>query len=148
MKKLFISALLMIGMTAVAQEGKPMKVKEQREMSSEQREQNQLKRLTSELRLDQAQQKAMAEILNERSQKREAVIAERKANKEKGVKPTTEERTQRRAQMDAFRAEQDEKITKILRADQIPLWEKMKGQEKERRKEKMQQKGDKLQKTE
>jgi len=148
MKKLIVGALLMIGMTAVAQEGKPMKVNGQREVSAEQREQNQLKRLTSELNLDAAQQKEMAVVLNERSEKREAMKAERKESKEKGVKPTPEDRKERRAEMDAFHADQDAKIKKILRGDQVAQWEKMKAEQKEKRKDKMQQKTEKLQKAE
>jgi protein CpxP len=148
MKKLIVGALLMIGMTSFAQEGKPMQVRGQKEMTSEEREQNQLKRLTSELNLDAQQQKEMAAILNERSEKREAMMAEHKANKEKGVKPTPEERKERRAEMDAFHADQDAKIKKVLKADQATKWEKMKEQEKQRRKDKMQQKGDKSQKSE
>jgi len=138
-------ALLMVGMTTLAQEGKPMKVASER-MTSEQREENQLKKLTSELNLDAAQQKEMAVILGERAQKREAVNAERKAN-EKGAKPTAEAREKRRAEMDAFRAEQDVKIKKVLKGDQLMKWEKMKEAQKIRR-DKLRTKDEQPQKAE
>lgn len=148
MKKLFFGALLMVGMTAIAQEGKPLKPLAQREASAEKREQQQLKRLTVELGLDATQQKELAEILEDRTEKREALKAEHQANKEKGVKTTPEQRKERRAEMDAFRDEQDAKIKKILRGDQVVKWEKIKGAEKERRNAKMQQKGDNIKKSE
>lgn len=137
MKKLIVGALLMVGMTVVAQEGKPLQAIKQKEMSSEEREQNQLKKLTSELNLDAKQQKEMAEVLNERSAKRDAMIAERKANKERGTKPTAEERKERRSDMDAFRAEQDAKIRKILTNEQAAKWEKLKAEQKAKRQDKM-----------
>ena len=61
MKKLFIAALLFVGITSFAQDGdgemdqKPMR--EQRErLTPEQRNERQLKKLTSELTLDAKQQ--------------------------------------------------------------------------------------------
>ena len=140
-------ALLMVGMTTLAQEGKPMKVASDRQMTSEQREENQLKKLTSELNLDAAQQNEMSVILGERADKRDAVKAERKANQEKGAKPTAEEREKRRAEMDAFRAEQDAKIKKVLKGDQLVKWEKMKEAQKIR-KDKLRTKGEQPQKAE
>lgn len=149
MKKLIFGAMLMIGMTTFAQEGKPLTKRapvtaEQREK----REQDQLKKMTSDLNLDANQQKALAEVLNERSQKREAFQNEHLANKEKGVKMTPEQRKERRAQMEAFRDEQDAKIKKILRADQLTQWEKMKAEEKENRLAKRQRKAGPVQKSE
>lgn len=148
MKKLIASVLLMVGMTTLAQEGKPLKVHAQKEKTSEEREQSQLKRLTSELKLDAGQQKEMANILNERSRKKDAMMAERKANREKGIKPSEEDKNKRRAEMDAFHAEQDAKVRKILKEDQLAQWEKMKEQEKERRKDRMQKRGENRSKAE
>ena len=149
MKKLVLGALLMVGMTAVAQEGKPLV--RQQPLTAEQREnreQFQLKKMTTELNLDDKQQKALAEILNERTEKGKALREEHKANKENGVKLTPEQRKERRAEMEAFRNAQDEKIKKILRNDQLAQWEKMKAAEKAKRQEKMQRKAESIQKSE
>jgi len=91
MKKLIIALMLLGGLTSFAQE-KNRKDPEKENLSTEQREQLRLKKLTLELNLTDSQQKEIGKILNEQSAKRETAMAARKANKEKGVKPTADER--------------------------------------------------------
>lgn len=147
MKKLVLSALLMVGMAAAAQEGKPMRVLHQKDQT-EQRDQQRFKRLTTELNLDATQRKALAEVLEQGAEKRGEFKAEHKANKDNGVKFTPEQRKERRAEMEAFRDAQDEKIKKILRKDQLVQWEKLKEAEKAKRQEKMQRRAESIQKSE
>ena len=87
MKKLFIVALLVVGMTSFAQERKARPERAQMEqMTPEQRNQLHLKKMTLELDLNASQQKEMSKIIAEQSTKREARMAERKANKKTAKK--------------------------------------------------------------
>lgn len=137
MKKLIVAAMLMIGMTSFAQEAKPMKTVAEREqkMTSEERNQMQLKKLAAELNLDANQQQEMLRIIEERNAKREMVRKEMQARKEKGEKPTVEDRDQRRADMQEFNEGEKAKMKKLLNAEQYTKWE----QHNQERKEKMKQ---------
>lgn len=118
-----MAALLMVGMTTFAQEGKPMRqgdTKRER-MTPEQREQQQLKKMSADLNLDAAQQKELEKILADGSKHREEQRQDMK-----------DERDKKRAENDKFREEQDAKITKLLRADQKEKWAKMKEEQKAR----------------
>lgn len=127
MKKLFMAALLMIGMTSFAQEGSPMRVVDQKDqLTAEQRSQMQLKRLTTELNLDANQQQEMQRIMSDRATKREEMKKEMAANREKGVKPTTEERQNRKNAMLDYDNAEKAKLQKLLNPDQFAKYEKMK----------------------
>ena len=83
MKKLFIAALLVVGMTSIAQERKATTERAQmQQMTLEQRNQLHLKKMTLELDLNASQQKEMSKFIAEQSAKREARMAERKATKD------------------------------------------------------------------
>ena len=129
MKKLFIVALLVVGMTSFAQERKARPERAQMEqMTPEQRNQLHLKKMTLELDLNASQQKEMSKIIVEQSTKREARMAERKANKDSAKKQlTADERFAKKSQMLDEQIVMKEKMKKILSADQYKKWDEMKG---------------------
>lgn len=141
MKKLMIAALMMVGMTAFAQEGKPMRTAEQRDqMTSEQRIQMQLKKLTVELDLNASQQQEIVRLLEERATKREEMQKEMRANGDKNTKPAADRHTERRNEMLEFETAEKAKIKKILTAEQYTKWEAMKAAREEKIKKAAEQK--------
>lgn len=83
MKKVLIAALFLIGMTSLAQEKKARSERTQMtHMTSEQRNELHLKKMTLDLDLTATQQKEMSKIIAEQGTKKEALITERKANKD------------------------------------------------------------------
>ena len=121
MKKLIIAAVLMIGMTSFAQTTPGEKGHKTERLSPDQRNEKHLKKLTTELNLNEKQQKEIGAILAEQSSKREA-------NKE-----------ERKAQMQANGA----KIKAVLTPEQTKKWEELKAKKKEEFKEKRQENKDK-----
>lgn len=90
MKKLFIAALLFVGIVSFAQDVKQKPTRDQREnLTPEQRNEKHLQKLTSELSLDKKQQDQVKQLLAERSTKAEKFKDARKDSK---TKPTAEER--------------------------------------------------------
>lgn len=128
MKKLIIAAVLMLGMTSFAQE-KPTRERGQKmeKFTPEQRNERHLKKLTSELNLNEQQQKEVGKILAEQSTKREAKIKEKQ-------KLTEAKRQERKAEMEA----NDAKIKAVLTPEQTKKWEELKTKKKEEFKEKRQ----------
>ncbi|WKL43041.1 hypothetical protein [Flavobacterium sp. ZE23DGlu08] len=128
MKKLFIVALLVVGMTSFAQERKarPERAKME-QMTPEQRNQLHLKKLTLELDLNASQQKEMSKIIAEQSAKREAKMAERKATKDSDKKQlTSDELFAKKSKMLDEQIVMKERMKKILSADQYKKWDDMK----------------------
>jgi hypothetical protein len=105
-------------------------------MTPEQRGELRLKRVSAILNLNEKQQKEIAPILAEQQQKREKAIADFKAMKEKGTKPTAEERAVRVKQREDDQKVMTDKLQKILTPDQMKKWEDMKERNKERMMEK------------
>ena len=145
MKKLALIVLLVVGLSTYAQEGKKHERQgaERERLSPEQRNQLQLKKMTLDLNLNESQQKEIAKILEEQSAKRQAEMATFKANKDKGVKPTTEERfAMKNKKLDeaiALKA----KVQKVLTPEQFKKWEDMKKENRENMKERMEKRRDK-----
>lgn len=145
MKKLALIVLLVVGLSTYAQEGKKQERQgtERERLSPEQRNQLQLKKLTLDLNLNESQQKEIAKILEEQSAKRQAEMAAFKANKDKGVKPTAEERfAMKNKKLDeaiALKA----KVQKVLTPEQFKKWEDMKKENRENMKERMEKRRDK-----
>lgn len=129
MKKLFIVALLVVGMTSFAQERKARPERAQMEqMTPEQRNQLHLKKMTLELDLNASQQKEMSKIIAEQSAKREARMAERKASKDSVKKQlTADELFAKKSKMLDEQIVMKERMKKILSADQYKKWDDMKG---------------------
>lgn len=131
MKKMFVLAVLMIGMTSFAQEKPAEGIRAEKarmeKMTPEQRNEKHLKKLTADLSLSESQQKQMAAVLSEQSAKREAKRAERE-------KVMEAKRSERKAEMEAT----DAKIKAILTPEQTKKWEAMKTERREKAKEKFQ----------
>jgi protein CpxP len=138
MKKVFLAALLVVSLTTFAQEGrKPgSKRAEMEKMTSEERGELRLKRLTEILKLNEKQQKEVGVILVEQQQKREKALAEFKSMKEKGTKPTAEDRASRAKQRQEDQKATTEKLHKILTPEQMKKWSEIKERNKERMSEK------------
>jgi Spy/CpxP family protein refolding chaperone len=129
MKKLFIVALLVVGMTSFAQERKARPERAQMEqMTPEQRNQLHLKKMTLELDLNASQQKEMSKIIAEQSAKREAKMAERKASKDSAKKQlTADELFAKKSKMLDEQIVMKERMKKILTPEQYKKWDDMKG---------------------
>lgn len=120
MKKLVLIALLVVGMTSFAQVEKEKLGKAGMEkLTPEQRQEKHLKRLTAELNLNTNQQAQVGKILAENGEKREAM----KANQEK---PTEEQKSEFKKQRDEEKAVVNEKMKKILSAEQFEKWNALK----------------------
>jgi len=149
MKKLLMVAFLVVGLTAFAQEKKmDRKRADMEKLTPEQRNQLAVKKMTLELGLNDSQQKEMSKIIAEQSTKREAAIAERKANKEKGVKPTADERFARESKRLDEQMALQERVKKILSPEQFKKWEQLKADRKEKMQERREKRGDKMPKPE
>ena len=128
MKKLFIVALAVVGMTSFAQQRNVTAEKSKMEqMTSEQRNQLQLKKMTLELDLNAAQQNEMRTIIAEQSIKREARMAAGKETQDSAKKQlTADERFAKKNQMLDEQIVMKERMKKILSGDQYKKWEDMK----------------------
>ena len=105
MKKLIIAALLVVGMTSFAQEGKEKPNKEKMEqITPEQRAGKHLKKMTKELGLNPDQQAQL-----------KTIFMDQEARKANPVKPTKEEGK-------ALRKEMDAKMKSILTPEQFEKW--------------------------
>jgi len=131
MKKLFIAALLFVGVVSFAQDINQKSTRDQREnLTPEQRNEKHLQKLTSELSLDKKQQDQVKQLLAERSTKAEKFKASRKYSK---TKPTDAEREAFKKQMETEKAANDAKMKSILNADQYTKWTALKKDHKEKR---------------
>lgn len=149
MKKLLVVAVLLVSLTNFAQVQNNEANRAQREkLSPEQRNQLMLKKMTLDLGLNESQQKEMSKIIAEQSAKREAAMAQRKANKEKGVKPTAEERFARENKMLDEQIAMQDKMKKILTPDQFKKWEQSKAERQQKMQERREKRGDKMPKPE
>ncbi|MBY0487122.1 MAG: hypothetical protein K2P85_08075, partial [Flavobacteriaceae bacterium] len=99
MKKLFLVALLVVGLTTFAQEKRGDR---REQLTPEQRVDFQVKKLTKDLSLDEKQEKEVRVLVAKEVEKREAKRAEMKAKKAEMIekaKPSKEELEARRAEM-------------------------------------------------
>ncbi|PXY43278.1 hypothetical protein [Flavobacterium hydrophilum] len=143
MKKLLIAALLFVGITSFAQDGDggdmdQRPAREQRErLTPEQRNERQLKKLTTDLTLDAKQQEQVKQLIAERSAKTEKLREARKEQREKGIKLTPEQRETLRKEMTAEADANDAKMKGILTADQYTKWKKNQEENKDKARDRM-----------
>lgn len=138
MKKLFIAAMLFVGITSFAQDMDQKPAREQKErMTPEQRNEKQLQKLTSELNLDASQQAQVKQLLADRSAKAEKFREARKEKKDSNTKPTAEEKAAFKKQMEDEIAANDAKMKSILKADQYTKWKTLQEEKKDKMKDKM-----------
>ncbi|MCV9926574.1 hypothetical protein OIU83_02865 [Flavobacterium sp. LS1R49] len=141
MKKLFIAALLFVGMVSFAQDATTTTSKPQRErLTPEQRNEKHLKKLTTELNLTATQQTQVGKLLADRSAKAEKYMEARKARKDSNAKPTAEEKAALKKEMMDEKAANDAQMKSILNADQYKKWTAIQEENKDKFKEKMKDK--------
>jgi len=133
MKKLIIALVLAMGLTGFAQEANKEK------MTTEQRQQKQLQKLTKELTLDAKQQEEVGKIIAEKSAKAQDLKAQKGARKASGEKMTKEERAAFKTAVQAEKTDTEAKMKAILSADQYQKWLNIREENKEKMQEKMQE---------
>lgn len=127
MKKIFLVALLMVGTIIIAQEGNKRKMGENKtQFTIEQKSQLMLKKMTLELDLNDAQQKEFKTIIADKMAKMEAHKTAMKARKEKGVKPTNDERFEMANKKLDDQIATKKRMEKILNPKQFEKWTALK----------------------
>lgn len=138
MKKLFIAALLFVGIASFAQDADQKPAREPRErLTPEQRNEKQLQKLTTELSLNTNQQAQVKQLLADRSAKAEKLRTERVAKKDRNAKPTEAEREALKAELKTEREANDAKMKTILTADQYTKWHSLQEKNKDKAREKV-----------
>ena len=128
MKRLIVLALLVVGTTIIAQErSRKHQGHEMEQFTPEQKSQLMLKKMTLELDLNEAQQKEMSLMISDKIAKMESHKAEMKANREKGVKPTADERFAMQMKMLDEQIATKKRMEKILNPTQLEKWNDLKG---------------------
>lgn len=123
MKKLFLAALLVVGLTTFAQEQNERPKRAGMEnLTPEQKNQMHLKRLTSELDLNAKQQIEVGKIIAEQGMKKEAMKAKHQAMKADQKRPTDEERAAFKKQMLDDKNAMNDKMKAILTPEQFEKW--------------------------
>ena len=126
MKKVFLVALLFVGITTFAQEKR-----EQREkLTPEQRVELQAKKMKLDLDLNDKQVADVKKLLLEQAKKREAKKAEFQAKKDDAKKPTSDEIYAMKNKMLDEQIANKAEMKKILTADQYKKWEENREEDK------------------
>ena len=137
MKKIIVIALILCGLANYAQQKSSKNTKAEKEqMTPEQRNQLKLKKMTLNLDLNVSQQKEIGNILNEMSSKKESQKAMRTAMKEKGEKPTADQKAEMKNKMLDEKIAMKSRVEKILTPAQFEKWEQMQQKNKEHKKQK------------
>ncbi|MCW1147385.1 hypothetical protein [Flavobacterium lacisediminis] len=137
MRKLILAMVLVMSTLTFAQDRKQGREK----LTPEQQTELQVKKMTLDLDLDSKQQAELKTILLEQAKKRESKMAEMKAKKEKGEKPTADERFEMKNEMLDNQIEMKAKMKKILKPEQYKKWEEIHNDKIEKGKERMQKRG-------
>jgi Spy/CpxP family protein refolding chaperone len=135
MKKLVVAFLLIVGITAMAQE-KEMKRPNGDKFASltpEQKVEYQVKKMSKDLSLNDKQVKEVKALVTKEVEKRNAIIAEMKALQAK-------QRIEMKAKIDEEYAAMSNEMRKILTSEQFTKWEKIHEERREKMKEKMKEK--------
>lgn len=127
MKKLILMSFLIVGMTVLAQErNRKQHENEMEQFTPEQRSELQLKKLTLELDLNESQQKEIKTFIAEKNAKMEAHRTAMKAMKEKGTKPSIDERFAMKSKMLDEQIATKKRMQKILTEKQFEKWDNLK----------------------
>jgi hypothetical protein len=135
MKKLVVAFLLIVGITAMAQE-KEMKRPNGDKFASltpEQKVEYQVKKMSKDLSLNDKQVKEVKALVTKEVEKRNAIKAEMKALQAK-------QRIEMKAKIDEEYAAMSNEMRKILNSEQFTKWEKIHEERREKMKEKMKEK--------
>ena len=141
MKKLFVVALLVVGLTTFAQEKE--KKGDRKNMSPEERTEMRVEKMTKELDLNETQQKQVKELLASQKENREEFIEKRKEIKETAEKATKEQRAEMKAKMEENKEAIKSKMKTILTDEQYKKWESNMEEKKEKMTERKERKGKK-----
>lgn len=126
MKKLIALAVLLIGFSTFAQKpARNLRKENLEQMTSQQRNELRIKKLTLDLSLNSTQQKEMGKIIAEMEAKKEAFQKERLAKKEAEKKATNDELFAMRIKLLDEQIATKERVRKILDAEQFKKWEKI-----------------------
>ncbi len=120
MKKLILAAVLVVSTLTFAQE----RVQKGEKLTPEQQTELQVKKMTLDLDLDSKQQAELKTILLEQAKKREAKMTEMKAKKEKGEKPSADEKFEMKNKILDNQIEHKAQMKKVLKPEQFQKWEK------------------------
>lgn len=132
MKKLFVVALLVVGITAFAQEKEGKRTGRER-LTTEQKVDLQVKKMSKDLDLNEKQKEQFKALATKEVQKREQKRKELRDAKE-------QDRAKMKAQMETNQAAMSAEMKKILTPEQFTKWEKIRNERKEKMKEKIAEK--------
>jgi Spy/CpxP family protein refolding chaperone len=135
MKKLIVAALLVVGLTTYAQE-KEGRRSGREKLTSEQKVELQVKKMTKDLNLNEKQTKDVRALVTKQVEKREAKRKEMEDLK-------TKMREDIKAQMQAEKEAVSVEMKKILTPEQYVKWEKNREEKIENFKEKMSERKEK-----
>lgn len=134
MKKLIMTALLVVSLNSVAQQRREKTNRDQMEkMTPEQRQEKYLNKLTRDLNLNTKQQEEVKKILAEQGAKAADFKEKREAKKDEQLLASAKERKEMAKKMKAEKEATDTKMKAILTPEQYTKWEN----DKDIRKEKM-----------
>lgn len=125
MKKLFVIALLALGISGVAQEKQARKKSERPEMTVSQKNQLRVKKLALELDLTSQQQKEIAQIIEKKQQERATMMSNLKKTKTEKKQITADERFRMRNEMLDRRIAHKAEMRKVLNKEQYANWENL-----------------------
>ena len=113
----------MVGMAVLAQErNRKQQGNEMEQFTPEQRSELQIKKLTLELDLNESQQREIKAFIADKNTKMEAHKKAMKAMKEKGTKPTNDERFAMKIKMLDEQIATKKRMEKILTPKQFEKW--------------------------
>lgn len=129
MKKVFLAVIMFVGITTFAQEKKEKRADKEK-MTSEQKINFMVKKMTTDLTLNEKQVEQVRVLVTNQVEKREAKKVELNEN---DVKNKAEMKTE----IEANQVKMSVEMKKILTADQFSKWENIRKERKEKLKEKM-----------
>ncbi|MEY8863173.1 Spy/CpxP family protein refolding chaperone [Tenacibaculum singaporense] len=135
MKKLLTLLILAVGFTVTTQAQKRDNTKH-KELSTEQKTELAVKKLTLQLDLTEAQQKQIKPLIAKQVAERQKMWAKRKAMKESGKKATADERYAMKSHMLDKKIAHKSEMKRILNEQQYERYEKMNARKMKRHKKK------------
>ncbi|WP_417785368.1 Spy/CpxP family protein refolding chaperone [Tenacibaculum sp.] len=135
MKKLLTLLILAVSFTVTTQAQKRDKTKHE-ELSTEQKTELAVKKMTLQLDLTEAQQNQIRPLIAEQVAERQKMWAKRKAMKESGKKATADERYAMKSHMLDKKIAHKSEMKRILNKQQYERYEKMNARKMKRHKKK------------
>ena len=139
MKKVFLIIVLVFGFNSFAQDQVESLEKIDKK-TTEQKTEYQLKKLTSDLNLNENQVNDVRTVLSSAANVREAKMAEIKVKRIDGNRLSKEDRRGLMSEMKEVQKNVSDKMKQILTPDQFAKWEKIQEERKDKMREKMKEK--------